>query len=113
MKKIIIDTLGSDNGPSEILDGAKLVLDKNPDVSLIIAGDKSLISKHDLDFSRVEIIDAPDTVTNFDNPLMSLYEGKVVSIFKAMEELAKGEAIGMVTAGNSGAVVKLVHQPNI
>ena len=105
MKKIIIDTLGSDNGPSEILAGAKLVLDKNPDVKLIIAGDKKLIQESDLDFSRVEIIDAPDTVTNFDNPLMSLYEGKVVSIFKAMEELSKGEAIGMVTAGNSGAVL--------
>ena len=105
MKKIIIDTLGSDNGPSEILNGAKLILDNNKDVELIIVGDESLIKQHDLDFSRVTIINAPDTVTNFDNPLLSLYEGKVVSIFKGMEELSKGEAIGMVTAGNSGAVL--------
>ena len=105
MKKIIIDTLGSDNGPSAILDGAKLILDNHKDVELIIVGDESLIKQHDLDFSRVSIIDAPDTVTNFDNPLLSLYEGKVVSIFKGMEELSKGEAIGMVTAGNSGAVL--------
>ena len=105
MKKIIIDTLGSDNGPTAILDGAKLILDKHQDVELIIVGDESLIKQHDLDFSRVSIIHAPDTVTNFDNPLLSLYEGKVVSIFKAMEELSKGEAIGMVSAGNSGAVL--------
>ena len=105
MKKIIIDTLGSDNGPETILDGAKLILDSNPNIGLIIAGDKELIQKHDLDFSRIEIINAKDTVTNFDNPLMSMYEGKQVSIFKAMEELAKGEAIGMITAGNSGAVL--------
>ena len=102
---IIIDTLGSDNGPKEILDGAKLVLESDPKSELIIVGDEKLIKEHDLDFNRVRIIHAPDTVSNFDNPLMSLYEGKVVSIFKGMEELSKGEALGMITAGNSGAVL--------
>lgn len=104
-KPIIIDTLGSDNGPESILDGANLILNTYPDVELIIAGDKNLILKHGLDMSRVRIIDSPDTLTNFDNPLASIYEGRVVSIFKAMEELAKGEAIGLITAGNSGAVM--------
>lgn len=102
---LIIDTLGSDKGPEAILDGAKKILDEHPDVSLTIVGDEKIISKHDLDFSRVKIIHAPDTITNYDNPLAEFYSGKVVSIFKAMEELAKGEYIGMVTAGNSGAVL--------
>lgn len=104
-KTIIIDTLGSDNGPEEILRGCDLILEKGKDVRLIIVGDKNLIQEHSFDFSRVEIIDAPDTVTNFDNPLLSLYEGKVVSIFKAMERLSEGDATGMITAGNSGAVL--------
>ena len=103
--KIIIDTLGSDNGPEEILAGANLILEKYPEIELIIAGDAKLISNLFPNENRVTIIDAPDTVTNFDNPLLSLYEGKVVSIFKAMEELSKGEAIGMISAGNSGAIL--------
>ena len=102
---LIIDTLGSDNGPVEIIEGVKEILKNNPDIEVTIVGDENLIKAQELDFSRVKIINAPDTVTNFDNPLMSLYEGKVVSIFKAMEELSKGESIGLVTAGNSGAVL--------
>lgn len=104
-QKIIIDTLGSDRGPKEMLAGANLILEKYPEVELLIAGDKKLIEEKISDKSRINIIDAPDTVTNFDNPLLSLYEGKVVSIFKAMEELSKGEAIGLVSAGNSGAIL--------
>lgn len=102
---LIIDTLGSDKGPEAILDGAKLVLDNYKNVSLTIVGDKEIISKHDLDFSRVKIIHAQDTITNYDNPLVELYNGKAVSIFKAMEELSKGNYVGMITAGNSGAVL--------
>lgn len=104
-QKIIIDTLGSDRGPEEMLAGANLILEKYPEVELLIAGDKKLIEEKISDKSRINIIDAPDTVTNFDNPLLSLYEGKVVSIFKAMEELSKGDAIGLVSAGNSGAIL--------
>lgn len=103
--KIIIDTLGSDNGPREILAGARQILEKYPETELIIAGDEKLISEYFKDENRVKIINAPDTVTNFDNPLISLYEGKVVSIFKGMEELAKGGYAGLITAGNSGAVL--------
>lgn len=104
-KTIIIDTLGSDNGPETILDGAKAILDTHKDVNLTIVGDEQVIKKHNLDFSRVKVVHAPDTVTNYDNPLLSFYEGKVVSIFKGMEELSKGEAVGIITAGNSGAVL--------
>ena len=104
-RNLIIDTLGSDKGASAILDGAKLILDNYKDISLTIVGDENEIKKHDLDFSRVNIVHAPDTITNYDNPMMEFYSGKVVSIFKAMEELAKGESIGMISAGNSGAVL--------
>lgn len=103
--KIIIDTLGSDNGPDEMLAGANLILEKYPEIELLIAGDKKLIEEKISDKSRIKIIDAPDTVTNFDNPLLSFYEGKIVSIFEGMEELSKGEAIGLVSAGNSGAIL--------
>ena len=103
--KIIIDTLGSDKGAEEIIKGAKLVLENFPKIKVCLVGDESLIRNQDLDFSRVEIINAPDTITNYDNPMTEFYSGKVVSIFKAMEELAKGESVGMITAGNSGAVL--------
>ena len=102
---LIIDTLGSDKGPEAILEGAKNILNTYEDISLCIVGDEKVISKYDLDFARVKIIDAPDTITNYDNPLKEFYQGKVVSIFKAIEELSKGGYIGLITAGNSGAVL--------
>ena len=104
-QKIIIDTLGSDKGPEEIIQGTKKILDTYPNIEVTIVGDEKLIRSQDLDFSRVSIIHAPDTITNYDNPMVEFYSGKVVSVFKAMEELAKGESVGMITAGNSGAVL--------
>lgn len=104
-QKIIIDTLGSDKGPEEIIQGTKKILDIYPNIEVTVVGDEKLIRSQDLDFSRVNIIHAPDTITNYDNPMVEFYSGKVVSIFKAMEELAKGESVGMITAGNSGAVL--------
>ena len=105
IQSILIDTLGSDKGPEEVLRGAKLLLDEFSNLHLVAVGDKNLIEKQDLDFSRVSIIDAPDTITNYDNAAEAFYSDKRVSIFKALEELATGKHIGLISSGNSGAVL--------
>ena len=42
-KEIIIDLLGSDQGPEEMLEGARLVLEAFPSINVVLAGPKALI----------------------------------------------------------------------
>mgnify|MGYP003420784013 CR=1 FL=1 len=42
--RIVIDTLGSDKGPEAILEGAKTVLENNPNINLVLVGDNELNS---------------------------------------------------------------------
>ena len=72
--RIVIDTLGSDKGPEEVIKGAKLVLDEYPEVDVILVGDENLIKNSDLPLERVEIVNCPVTVTNLDNAANLLYD---------------------------------------
>ena len=103
--KIVIDLLGSDKGPEEILKGAKLALESFSSLRLILVGPKDLIEASDLPKDRIEIIDANKTVTNYDNSVEAFYKSTDVSIFKALEATANSDAIGMINAGNTGAML--------
>ncbi len=103
--KIVIDLLGSDKGPEEILKGAALSLEAFPELSLILVGPEDLIKASNLPLDRVEIINCDKTVTNYDNSVDAFYKATDVSIFKALEATAKSDAIGMINAGNTGAML--------
>ena len=106
MKKIIVDTLGSDKGPSEVIKGAKLTLDAHKDVSVILVGDEELIKNSDLPMDRVTIIDSKETITNNDNPIQAFYKADKVSIFQALKEASNNdEVIGVITSGSTGAMM--------
>ena len=100
--QIVIDLLGSDQGPEAIIEGAKLVLQESENVSLVLVGPQSLIESSGIDLNRVKIIDASETVTNYDNPAEAFYKKPNVSIFKAVQETAKEENVGLISAGNTG-----------
>lgn len=105
--KIVIDTLGSDKGPEAVIEGARLVLEENPEIDVIIVGDEELIKSKDLPEDRVSVIHAPTTVTNYDNPVEAFYKKKSeVSVFKALEETANNDdVIGMISSGSTGALL--------
>ncbi len=104
-REIIIDLLGSDLGPEEILEGARLVLEESPDISVALAGPKALIEAAGLPEGRYRIIEADKTVTNLDNPIEAFYSKEPVSVFKALEEAQRcDDVIGVVSAGNTGAL---------
>lgn len=104
-REIIIDLLGSDLGPEEMLEGARLVLEESPDISVALAGPKALIEAAGLPEGRYRIIEADKTVTNLDNPIEAFYSKEPVSVFKALEEAQRcDDVIGVVSAGNTGAL---------
>lgn len=104
-QEIIIDILGSDMGPEEMLEGARLVLDAFPSVSVALAGPRAAIEAAGLPADRCRILDAANTVTNLDNPIEAFYRKDPVSVFRALEDAGQSEdAIGVISAGNTGAL---------
>lgn len=105
--RIVIDTLGSDKGPDVILEGAKIILEEHPDIDLTLVGDEEIIKSKGLPEDRIKIINAPHTVTNYDNATVAFYNKEArYSIFEAIKECGQDEhAIGIISSGNTGAVM--------
>ena len=111
MVKIVIDTLGSDKGSEVLTLGAYNALQEFKDLFVTLVGPESVIKNKleelKADFSRVKIINAEDTITNYDHPVKALFEKPNASIVQAMKEVGKDEEgyIGMISAGSTGAVL--------
>ena len=106
MKRIVIDTLGSDQGPKAVLEGVKLVLNECDDVCITIVGDPELVKEYELPLGRYNVIEAYETVTNYDNPVQAFYKAEKVSIFLALKEAAENDdVIGVISSGSTGAVM--------
>lgn len=104
-REIIIDLLGSDLGAEEMLEGARLILEAFPGVSVVLAGPRTLVEDAGLPEGRFRILEADKTVTNMDNPFEAFYRKEPVSVFLALEEAARCEdVIGVINAGNTGAL---------
>ena len=106
MKYVVVDTLGSDQGPKAILEGVKEVLEKNPDIGFVVVGDPKLIEEADLPKDRIKVIEAYETVTNMDNPVEAFYKKDKVSIFLALKEASENEdTLGVISSGSTGALM--------
>ena len=109
--KIVIDTLGSDKGPEAVILGASLVLKEHQDVSVTLVGPEDLINEKikelGMDASRVKIINATETITNYENPYTGIMNKHNASLVLAMKEVGNEEEnyAGMITAGSSGAIL--------
>ena len=104
-REIIIDLLGSDKGPEEMMEGARLILEEFPAVNVALAGPRALIEAAALPEGRYRVLEAEKTVTNLDNPIEAFYSKEPVSVFKALEEAGNCEdVIGVISAGNTGAL---------
>ena len=108
--KIIIDTKGSDKGADEAVKGAALALEKCPQLSVVLAGDGDYLRERaaalSLPCHRIEILDAPDTVTNYDDPSVAVFKKTDSSMMRSLSALSERDDIfGMITAGNTGALI--------
>lgn len=109
--KIVIDTLGSDKGPNAIILGASLALKEFPELFITLVGPETLISEKikelDIDVSRLKVIPAEETIINTDHCYAGIMGKPQASLVKAFKEISVDEEnyIGMMTAGNSGAIL--------
>ena len=106
--KIVVDGMGGDNAPVEILKGCALAV-KEYGVEIIVTGDEAQIKKaaedNSIDMTKITVEPADGVITMEDNPLSLRTEKKNSSLGKAFQLLKSGEADALVGAGNSGALI--------
>ena len=110
MLKIVIDTKGADKGVDTLIKGVSLALEKFADVSYLLVGDEEYIreacKKLDLPMERIEILDAPEEITNYDNPAEAVFTKRNSSMIRSLEALSeRDDLFGFLTAGSTGALL--------
>ena len=108
--KIVIDTKGNDNGASVMIKGAAMALEKFPMLDVVLAGNEAEIayelSSLGMPMDRVEILDAPLEITNYDNAAEALFKKTDSSMLKSLSALnARDDLHGFITAGNTGILL--------
>jgi len=109
--KIILDTMGSDNGAVEFVKGAVLA-SKESDCEFVLVGDEallsSLIKENDPEGAlsgRACLVHASEVVDMNDDPLAVMKEKPDSSMTVAMKLLAEGGGDALVSAGSTGALL--------
>jgi glycerol-3-phosphate acyltransferase PlsX len=109
MKKIVIDTLGGDNGISVIVDGVIEALTDNKDLSVILVGDENVIKPKIIAAgleSRAEILHTVQNIPSDEHPTQAVKKYPDSSIVLGLTQLKEREDCGaFVSAGSTGAVL--------
>ncbi|MDF2511498.1 MAG: plsX [Herbinix sp.] len=109
MITIAVDAMGGDNAPAEIIKGAVLAVGDKKDIKVVLTGDETVIrkelSEYNYDKERIEIVHAPEVITNCEAPVLAIRRKKNSSIVVACNMVKSGEADAFVSAGSTGAVL--------
>ena len=108
--KIIVDALGGDYAPKEAVLGALDALELKKSLHVVLVGDQGLIRNElagkTYDVARLEIVHAPEVISNDEVPTTAVKTKKESSVVKGLELLASDpDALGFVSAGSTGAVL--------
>ncbi len=102
--KIIVDAMGGDNAPEEIVKGA-LRAKNELGVDILFVGRKEEVEKCIGDPGGDEIIDAREIITMSDDPSTATRRKKDSSMAVALRLLKEGAGDAVVSAGSTGALL--------
>jgi glycerol-3-phosphate acyltransferase PlsX len=124
---IAIDTMGGDRAPAMVLKGADIALERYPGARFLLFGDAAQITPM---LARLPRLAAAATLHHTDEavaddakPSQALRTGRRSSMRLAIDAVADGRADGIVSAGNTGALMAIakfvlktlpgIHRPAI
>lgn len=126
MIKIVLDAMGGDNAPVEIVKGAVMAVNKLSDVHVILTGKEDVVreelSKYKYNEKQISILNATEVIDNNESPTMAIKTKKDSSLVKAFD-LAKDndDVVGVISFGSTGAAltggflklgrIKGIHRP--
>lgn len=104
--RIIIDAMGGDNAPFEIVRGALDAVEEF-DISITLVGRQEEIRSciDDKSCRNIKVVDARETIDMDDDPSTATRVKKDASMTVALRLLAEGEGDAVVSAGSTGALL--------
>lgn len=118
MVRIVLDAMGGDNAPGEVIKGAFNALKESDNIKIIFCGNediiKASIDEHKRAFfdnpdevinERIEIVDAKEEITCDEAPVMAIRRKKDSSMVVGMKLVKDKAADAFVSAGSSGAIL--------
>ncbi len=107
--KVVLDAMGGDNSPYAMVEGAVNALNEKDNLFIYLVGPedklKEELNKYTYDKSRLEIVHAADEITCHDSPVNAIRQKKDSSMVIGLRMVKEGKADGIVSAGNSGALL--------
>lgn len=109
LTKVCLDAMGGDNSPHEMVLGAVNAVKEKDNLFIYIVGPeeqlKDELNKCEYPADRIEIVHAPDEITTHDAPVNAIRQKKESSMVVGLKMVKEGKADGIVSAGNSGALL--------
>ena len=107
---LAIDALGGDAAPEAVLDGLELAAERHPGARFLLVGDEARVGAALARRKRAAKVcslrHAPEVISGDLKPTVAL-RMRGSSMRLAIDAVASGEAAGVVSAGNTGALMAL------
>jgi len=109
--RLAVDAMGSDLGPSEVLEGVSLAIELSPrNTEFLLFGQEEilepLVSKHSiLSQAKVELVHCPEVVGMEEKPIAGIKGKKMSSMSLSLQSLKDGDADTMLSCGNTGCLM--------
>ena len=107
--RVVVDAMGGDHAPGEIVKGALESLKATKDLTLIFVGQQkpleTELKKYQYDKSRVETVFASEVIEMAEPPVIAIRKKKDSSISVGLHIVKRGEADAFVSSGSTGAVL--------
>ena len=108
---IALDAMGGDNAPQMVLRGANIARQRHPQLSYLMFGRDSEIRPLLAKMSKLQevttIVHTEEMVRSDDKPAAALRSGRNSSMRLAINAVGEGKADGLVSAGNTGAMMAM------
>jgi len=108
---LAIDAMGGDNAPDVVLDGLDLAAERHPQARFLLVGDEAriggMLARRPRAAKVCMIRHAPDVISSEMKPTAALRQGRNSSMRIAIDSVAARESAGVVSAGNTGALMAL------
>mgnify|MGYP002022093849 CR=1 FL=1 len=106
-----IDAMGGDNAPNMVIEGIEVSLERYPQVKFLLFGDKEqlipILDRHPIAAKASEIRHTDEAISNEQKVSSALRSGKKSSMRLAIDTVSTGEASGVISAGNTGALMAM------
>ena len=107
--RVVVDAMGGDNAPGEIVKGAVQAVQAEKDIKVFLVGRQDAVNaeleKYTYDKEKIKVVHAEEVIEMAEPPVNAIRKRKQSSLVVGMNMIKHQEADAIVTAGSTGATL--------